>query len=210
MQITWLSNYSFIIRCTNLNKPFTILVDPQGDNPLPIADLIIVTQFHPAHCNLGIIRKSINDNTHVLGTEEFCSNFYPSSIFKPGNKRIFDDVEVFAIPAKNIFVDIRNTKPLEQFAFTLHAENKTLFFIGDSDFVPGMEKILPDVFFVPVGGTTTLNAKQAAGVNVHVAPKLAVPCHWGGFVGSRDDAELFCELCNTDCKVVELGGVISV
>jgi len=208
MQLIWFGNYSFVVRIGS----FVVLIDPQGfEENFPIADLIIVTQWHYAHCNRGIIQKCMHDNTAVLGTPEVASHLHPCSVLAVGESRLFegDRIEVFGMPAVNDRPGLRE-KPESRVGFVLHAKGKKLFFIGDSDFVEGMEDVHPDVLVIPVGGTLTLNAKEAADVVDIIAPKLSIPVHWGGLVGSRVDAEYFCEQIHErghDCKLVEQGEV---
>ena len=47
---------------------------------------------------------------------------------------------------------------------------------------------------VPVGGTYTMDAREAAGLVNAIRPKAAVPIHYGSVVGSRADAEKFVSL----------------
>ena len=48
-----------------------------------------------------------------------------------------------------------------------------------------------DVSFVPIGGTYTMEAPEAAELVKAQQPKLAVPMHYGFVVGTQADAELF-------------------
>jgi len=44
---------------------------------------------------------------------------------------------------------------------------------------------------VPIGGTYTMGASEAAGFIKRIRPQLAVPMHYGFVVGSPADAETF-------------------
>ena len=50
-----------------------------------------------------------------------------------------------------------------------------------------------DIALVPVGGTYTMNAKQAAELINRIRPAVAIPTHYGSVVGSMDDAVVFAE-----------------
>jgi L-ascorbate metabolism protein UlaG (beta-lactamase superfamily) len=65
---------------------------------------------------------------------------------------------------------------------------------GDTDFIPEMHAFKADIVFLPVGGTYTMGAKEAAKVVLGMKPTYAIPYHWGSIVGSLDDAETFKEL----------------
>jgi hypothetical protein len=43
-----------------------------------------------------------------------------------------------------------------------------------------------------------------------IEPKLAIPIHWGGVVGTRDDADLFSELANVPVKILEPGSSVEI
>ena len=210
MMLKWLGDYSFVLEVAGK----TVVIDPcSGDeSEYPVADVIIITQWHFAHCNVGFVRKCMGDETIVLGTEEVASQIFPCSTFKTGDSRRVDDIEIFCMPVNNPRPGIKpGSKPSAQFGFVLHAEGKKHYFIGDSDFVEGMQDVLPDTLIIPVGGTVTLNPKQAADTARLISPKVAVPVMWGGFVGSKDDADYFAELCrdaDVDVLVPELGSVL--
>lgn len=204
MQLTWFGNYSFVLRIGS----FVLLVDPQGaEENFPAADLIVITQWHFAHCSWRIVRKCMHDNTIILGTPEVTSHIHPSEVLHVGESRLFDKIEVFGMPSVNDRPGLRE-KPESQVGFVLHAGGKKLFFIGDSDFIEGMEDVHPDVLLIPVGGTLTLNADEAVDAAERIAPKLSIPVHWGGLVGSKVDAEYFCEQVHDrghDCRLIVPG-----
>ncbi len=54
-----------------------------------------------------------------------------------------------------------------------------------------MKNIKADIVIVPVGGTYTMNAQEAAEAVNTIKPKVAIPIHFGDIVGSRADAEKF-------------------
>jgi L-ascorbate metabolism protein UlaG (beta-lactamase superfamily) len=52
---------------------------------------------------------------------------------------------------------------------------------------------------LPIGGTYTMTAKEAAAAVNSFMPEIAIPMHWGTIVGSRKDAEEFKKLAK--CRV---------
>ena len=73
--------------------------------------------------------------------------------------------------------------------FTLHADGLKLTHLGDLGAVPDKalrEKLfMPDILFVPVGGTYTLDAQAAVETISALQPRLVIPMHYrsdqGGF-----------------------------
>lgn len=73
--------------------------------------------------------------------------------------------------------------------FTLHADGLKLLHLGDLGAVPDeklREKLfMPDILFIPVGGTYTLDARAAVDTIAALQPRLVIPMHYrsdqGGF-----------------------------
>ena len=63
---------------------------------------------------------------------------------------------------------------------------------GDTDKTPELESLSGiDVLFVPIGGTYTMNAKEAAELANQVKPNLVIPMHYGSVVGTKSDEKEF-------------------
>ena len=54
-----------------------------------------------------------------------------------------------------------------------------------------MSEIRCDIALLPMGGKYTMDADEAAEALARIAPQVAVPMHWGGIVGTREDVERF-------------------
>jgi L-ascorbate metabolism protein UlaG (beta-lactamase superfamily) len=48
-----------------------------------------------------------------------------------------------------------------------------------------------DVALLPVSGTYVMTAQEAAEAARRIAPRVAVPMHWGEHIGTRADADAF-------------------
>ena len=75
---------------------------------------------------------------------------------------------------------------------------------GDSDNTPELRAIKTDILLVPVGGTYTMDAAEAAALTNTIKPRLAIPTHYGSIVGDKQDGETFASLVLPEIKVVEL------
>ena len=78
------------------------------------------------------------------------------------------------------------------------------YIAGDTDITQDNKKVKCDVAFVPVGGTYTMNYKEAAELVNTIKPKVAVPIHYGSVVGTNQDANNFISLINNDIKGIIL------
>ena len=88
--------------------------------------------------------------------------------------------------------------------FIIQVNQTRIYHAGDTGAIPQMNKIKADIILMPVGGTYTMNAQEAASVANAINPQVAVPMHWGNVVGSRKDAESFKKLCKCNVSIMEI------
>ena len=73
----------------------------------------------------------------------------------------------------------------------LNLQGKVYYVAGDTDITEENKTIHCDVAFVPVGGTYTMDSKEAVELVNRMKPTFAVPVHYGSVVGTEKDAEIF-------------------
>ena len=78
------------------------------------------------------------------------------------------------------------------------------YIAGDTDITEENRKVKCDVAFVPVGGTYTMDFKEAAQLINEIQPKIAVPIHYGSVVGTKQDATDFIKLLHPSIKGIIL------
>jgi L-ascorbate metabolism protein UlaG (beta-lactamase superfamily) len=54
-----------------------------------------------------------------------------------------------------------------------------------------------------------MNATEAADATQYIQPQLAIPYHWGVFIGNLNDAETFAEQAACPVKIMSPGEIIS-
>ena len=59
-----------------------------------------------------------------------------------------------------------------------------------------------DIALIPVGGTYTMDAKEAAAFVNALKPKTAIPTHYGSLVGKAKDGEKFAKKVDKGIEVV--------
>ena len=118
---------------------------------------------------------------------------------KPGEKREIARLMVEAYPAYNL------SKPFHikrngwlGYLVTLDAEK--YYVAGDTDAVPEISGIKCDAAFLPIGGTYTMDAAEAAKLTERIRPKVVIPTHYGSVVGSPVDGDLFKSLLPQDIR----------
>ena len=75
--------------------------------------------------------------------------------------------------------------------YVLELGGSTYYHAGDTDHAPELDSVEAAVAFLPIGGTYTVDAAEAAGLARSISPQLAVPMHFGFVVGSPSDADRF-------------------
>ncbi len=81
----------------------------------------------------------------------------------------------------------------EVIGLLLTLSGTTVFFPGDTDFLPHHESITADIFMPPIGGHFTMDRHEAAEFTASVDPDLVLPLHYDTFEPIETDAEAFVE-----------------
>ena len=119
----------------------------------------------------------------------------------PGDKLTVQGIPIEAVAAYNTNKHF-HPKADGKVGFIITLNEMRIYHTGDTDDIPEMSAIEPDIALVPVSGTYVMTAEEAAkAVNEKIKPKkLAIPMHYGSIVGSKKDAAKFKELV-TACPV---------
>jgi L-ascorbate metabolism protein UlaG (beta-lactamase superfamily) len=206
-RLHWLGHDTF-----RLDGPPTIYFDPlRLKGRLPQADLILVSHEHSDHCSPGDVKRIAGPGTVIVASLLAAKRFGGSvCVLRPGERTTVGDVEIEAVPAYNVR-RFRSPgvpfhpKEAEHVGFIVTVSGERVYFAGDTDHIPEMADIHCDVALLPVGGTFTMDAEEAAQAAAVIGPKVAVPMHWGaGIVGSRADAERFRSLYDGEVVVLEM------
>jgi L-ascorbate metabolism protein UlaG (beta-lactamase superfamily) len=195
-KIKWLGHASIRIDAQKI-----IYIDPWKIKGGPKADLILISHPHHDHLSLVDVKKIQKEDTVIIATGDAAAQL-PGDVraLKPGDKVMVHGVTVEAVPAYNIDKPY-HPQANQWIGFLLMVEGKTIYYGGDTDFIPEMKTIKADVWILPVGGTYTMTAKEAASVINMVRPEVAIPIHCGDFVGAFEDAATFKQLCKTPVEI---------
>ncbi len=183
-----------------------IYIDPFQLGEEEKADIILITHGHYDHCSVADIKKVSDEKTIAVITPDCQSKLPPErvtlgdiKIIKPKMQLNISGINIEAVPAYNINKEFHQ-KEEDWVGYIVTVNGKRIYHAGDTDLIPEMNNLKGiDVAFLPVGGTYTMGAKEAANAANIIQPKIAVPMHYGKIVGSTQDAETFKKLC--ECKV---------
>lgn len=165
------------------------------------ADIIFITHNHYDHYSEEDIDKVIKEDTIIVMPETMREQSkYKNILFvEPNEQYKIDNIEIVTVPAYNIN---KNFHPKENkwVGYILNIEGFTYYIAGDTDITPENKEVKCDIAFVPVGGTYTMNAKEAAELVNIIKPKMAIPIHYGSIVGTKQDAIDFEKELNKEIK----------
>jgi len=187
--IKWLGHASILI--TSSGK--YIYIDPwKLVKEQPKADLICITHPHYDHFSPDDINKILKKETFLIGSIGTVSKIKigEKREIKPGEEVNLNWVKVKGVFAYNINKNF-HPKTSNFLGFLIEIEGNKIYIAGDTDFIPEMKEISADIAILPVGGTYTMTAEEAANAVNIINPKIAIPYHFGDIVGSERDAKLF-------------------
>jgi L-ascorbate metabolism protein UlaG (beta-lactamase superfamily) len=86
--------------------------------------------------------------------------------------------------------------------YVVTVDGERIYHAGDTDRIPEMKALAPDVALLPIGGTYTMDAAEAAAAVADLEARRAIPIHWGKIVGSQQDAERFRDACGVPVEIL--------
>ena len=164
-------------------------IDPfKVDKNYNDADYIFITHSHYDHYSKADIAKVKKEGTIIIG---------PEDVDEPGMLKVApnQDYEL----EKMSFETVRaynKEKPFHPKAnnwvgYVLNIDGVKYYIAGDTDCLEELKQINCDVAFVPVGGTYTMDYREAAELVLGMNPPIAIPTHYGSIVGDKEDGYKF-------------------
>jgi L-ascorbate metabolism protein UlaG (beta-lactamase superfamily) len=197
--IRWLGHAGFMIKGKRV-----IYIDPYQLEFPDVGDMILITHDHQDHCSPDDV-KWLRRGATVIVAPETCVSKFQGDIraVEAGDTLSIRGVTIEVVPAYNRDKDYHPKEAGGVGYVVTTAESLRIYHAGDTDLIPEMEHIEADVALLPVGGTYTMDAAEAAEAANLIKPRLAIPMHWGTLAGSRQDAERFRELCEVEVRILK-------
>ncbi len=197
-------NYS---RITSDGK--RIYIDPFRSEISPNdADFVFITHDHHDHFSPEDIRRVSKADTVMVvpenmlrKAEEVKSPVGQIYTVKPGGRFVVRGLNFETVPAYNIMKPF-HPKSAGWVGYVIECGGERIYIAGDTDATPEAGAVRCEVALLPVGGTYTMNPKQAAGLANAIRPKAVIPVHYGSIVGNERDGRDFAAMVDRDIEVV--------
>ena len=170
----------------------TVWFDPfrVADAPCD-ADVVFVTHDHYDHFSPEDIRRVMKPDA-VLVLPETCvaaalqAGFTPAQLLpvRPGEAYTVKDLPFTAVPAYNLGKPF-HPRGNRWVGYVVTLEGRRVYVAGDTDDTPDARSVSCDVAFLPVGGTYTMTAAQAAGLGVRYL--MLKPCDLSALVERMEE-----------------------
>lgn len=171
------------------------------------ADIVFVTHSHFDHLSPEDIAAVSKPDTLLVIPESIRAEVQKAGFssekiiaLAPEQSTVVCGVQIEAVPSYNM------NKPMHPkkngwLGYVITVEKTRIYVAGDMDATPEGKAVQCDIAMIPIGGTYTMNAEEAAELVNAMQPKIAIPTHYGSIVGSPNDAQTFASLVKDGIKV---------
>ncbi|MBI5871804.1 metal-dependent hydrolase [archaeon] len=198
IEIKWLGHATFRIK----SRQAAIYTDPyilgKGAEK---ADIVLISHDHYDHCDRAKLKHILKKDTKIIAPA-CCASALPSDakvgIVHEGNKLKIGEVIISVVPAYNTSKFRMNNIPFhpkgEGVGYLIETDGLKIYFAGDTDFIPEMKGIKADIALIPIGGTYTMNIKEAADAVNAIKPKYVFPMHYNTIPSTKANLDDFRKL----------------
>jgi L-ascorbate metabolism protein UlaG (beta-lactamase superfamily) len=180
-----------------IQKRKTVYFDPIEISGEPKdADFIFISHRHGDHLSVDAIKKLAQPQTVVIlpaDCEQAVKEAGLANILtvSPNKSYELEGISFSTVPAYNTNKQFHK-KESNWVGYIVNLKSVSYYFAGDTDNIPEMKETKANVAFLPVGGTYTMTASEAAAAANIMKPAVAVPIHYGsGIVGTPEDGAKF-------------------
>ncbi len=174
-RIRWQGHSSFTIEGTP-----TIQIAPwrvvKRESP---PDVILIGHDHYDHCSPADIEKIRGEDTVIIGNNAVASKISGTTVLREWQSVNIGRASIKAIPAYSRR-DPRHRREEGGLGFVISLDLFDIYYVGDSDIIPGMEVMKPDILLLPIDGYGRLSLESALELTELLQPGWVIPYNWGG------------------------------
>jgi L-ascorbate metabolism protein UlaG (beta-lactamase superfamily) len=205
--LRWYGNSAFRI-ATDAGP--VVFLDPAGPlGEAGRADLVLVSHPHWDHVDRRSLAVIRGPHTVVLAPQSALSRelawLEGAEGLAAGQRFRIDGVAVQAVAAYNLSRPF-HARENGWLGYLVETDGLRIYHAGDTDCIPEMGELRPDVALLPVGGFFTMNVEQALEAMAALRPGLVIPMHYGPLVGGRRAGHRLKARAGEACLVLPPGG----
>ena len=146
------------------------------------ADVILLTHHHKDHCKSVTVNRLRHADTLVVAPERCIKELGKDiKVIEPGEEMTFGDIEIKPVDAYNTEQGSSTRKVHHKgygVGYLIGVGTNTIYHAGDTDFIPEMREFGGiDMALLPIGGTYTMDIKEAVEAAIAIEPKVVIPMH---------------------------------
>ncbi len=171
------------------------------------AKIVFITHSHYDHLEIESIRKVANADTLFVCPYDCVeilikAGFGKSKITEafPNREYVVAGIKFRTIPAYNTNKKF-HLKEYNWLGYSVQIEDQICLICGDTDVTDELRAEKADIMFVPIGGTYTMTAREAAELTNIIRPKVVVPVHYGSIVGDKAQEQEFVDKVDKDVDI---------
>ena len=200
--IQWLGHGSFVIQ-----GPPSIYINPwrvtrKAFHP----DVILIGHEHYEHCSPADIAKLRGSDTRIMTNERVAQEIEDCTILRPWQSITVDSARITGIPAYSPDDDTSHPLDAGGLGFLVSMQLYDIYYAGDTQKIPEMDMIKPDIAILPIDGNGTLTVSEAVAVVKDMKPRWAIPSNLGSSTEGATllDAQRFRDAVGEHAEVVIL------
>lgn len=169
-RIQWLGYSSFTVQ-----GPPLIYINPwRVPRGVFHADVILVSHHQYDRCSLADINKLRGPNTRVIGSMAVAREIEDCIVLRPWQSICVDRACIKAVPAHSP-TRTKQSQDDAGLGFIISVNLHDIYYAGDTQLIPEIERVRPDIAILPVGGDTTLSMSDAVQVVKAMRPRWVIP-----------------------------------
>ena len=186
-----------------IKSDIVIYVDPfRIEEESHDADLVFITHDHYDHFDRESLDKIMKSDSYIIVPrcmKDLVKDFANVLLVDVNNSYNILNLSFRTVPSYNVNKSF-HPKSKGYVGYIFNIEGEIIYISGDTDALSENKNIKCDIALIPIGGTFTMDYKEAAEFINVIKPKLVIPTHYGSIVGSKEDGVKFKELLDSDIK----------
>ncbi|MCU0482123.1 MAG: MBL fold metallo-hydrolase [Anaerolineae bacterium] len=172
--IQWLGHGSFVIQSDPL-----IYINPwRITRKVFHPDAILIGHEHHQHFSIPDIEKLRGADTKIIGNTMIANQLPETTILRHWNSISISKASIKAVPAYSPNHP-KHALDAGGLGFVISLNFYDIYYAGDTQTIPEMSRIHPDIAILPIDGDGTLTVEEAAEVVHTMRPRWVIPSNWG-------------------------------